>query len=93
MPKVAVACFQRKVSGYVTFKQRSARSRVYVTLMLKLRGADAAHGFHIHTSGDLRASDCSKCGGQKKGATGGIRTHEAVPIDLKSTPLDLTRAR
>ena len=62
MPRTAVACFQRKVSGCVVFKQRSARSKVYITVALKLRDKDGEHGFHIHTSGDLRAADCSKCG-------------------------------
>ena len=79
MPRIAVACFQRKVSGCVVFKQRSARSKVYITVALKLRGKDGEHGFHIHTSGDMRAADCSKCGGHwnPKGSQHGSREQNA----------------
>ena len=79
MPKTAVACFQRKVSGHVIFKQRSARSKVYITVALKMRNRDGEHGFHVHTSGDLRAADCSKCGGHwnPRGASHGSREQNA----------------
>ena len=44
-----------------------------------MRGKDGEHGFHIHTSGDLRAADCSKCGGHwnPKGAKHGGREQNA----------------
>ena len=57
----AIAVFQNKLKGsYCTFNQDGS----YVNVNVHIKGlTPGKHGFHIHTYGDLRSTDCSKCGG------------------------------
>ena len=57
----AVAVFQNKLKGsYCTFYQDGD----FVNVNVHIKGlTPGKHGFHIHTYGDLRSTDCTKCGG------------------------------
>lgn len=58
----AIAVFQGRLSGHVTFTQTDSKSsvRVYGNVHKVPTGK---HGFHVHKFGNLLESDCSKCGG------------------------------
>ena len=57
----AIAVFQNKLKGsYCTFYQDGD----FVNVNVHIKGlTPGKHGFHIHTYGDLRSTDCTKCGG------------------------------
>lgn len=58
-----VAVFQGKLKGgYCTFIQDTSQSPVKVNGHVQ-NLTPGKHGFHIHTYGDIRKTDCLKCGG------------------------------
>ena len=59
----AIAVFQGKLKdSYCSFYQDEKGGAVRLNGHIKGL-PPGKHGFHIHTYGDLRATDCSKCGG------------------------------
>ena len=81
----AVAVFQGKLKdSYCSFYQDEQGGPVKVNGHIKGL-PPGKHGFHIHTYGDLRATDCSKCGGHwnpKNRQHGGLRDIESHAGDL-----------
>ena len=79
----AIAVFQNKLKGsYCTFYQDGQ----YVNINGHIKGlTPGKHGFHIHTYGDLRSTDCAKCGGHwnpKGKQHGGLRDENSHAGDL-----------
>lgn len=79
----AIAVFQNKLKGsYCTFYQDGQ----YVNINGHIKGlTPGKHGFHIHTYGDLRSTDCAKCGGHwnpKGKAHGGLHDENSHAGDL-----------
>jgi len=79
----AVAVFQNKLKGsYCTFYQDGDS----VNVNGHIKGlTPGKHGFHIHTYGDLRSTDCTKCGGHwnpKGKQHGGLRDVNSHAGDL-----------
>lgn len=83
----AVASFQRRFMGHVLFEQNSPRHPMKITVRIRSKRMrlQGLHGFHVHTKGDLRAVDCSKCGGHWNPRSlrhGGLRDNESHAGDL-----------
>ena len=81
----AVAVFQGKLKGsYCSFYQDEQTGSVKINGHIKGL-PPGKHGFHIHKFGDIRATDCSKCGGHwnpKNRQHGGLRDIESHAGDL-----------
>lgn len=80
-----VAVFQGKLKGgYCTFIQDSPRSPVKVNGHVQ-NLPPGKHGFHIHTYGDIRKTDCTKCGGHwnpRNNDHGGLNDENSHAGDL-----------
>ena len=77
----AVAVFQGKLKGsYCSFYQDEQNGPVKING--HIQGLHPGkHGFHVHTYGDLRTTDCAKCGGHwnpkgyEHGSLSDLRSH------------------
>jgi len=58
----AIAVFQNKLKGYVSFKQDNPFSPVKISGHIE-NLPPGKHGIHIHQYGNLLSSDCMQCGG------------------------------
>ena len=90
----AIAVFQNKLKGsYCTFNQDGS----YVNVNVHIKGlTPGKHGFHIHTYGDLRSTDCSKCGGHwnpKGKEHGALHDVNSCLLYTSPSPRDLGKSR
>ena len=57
-----IAVFQKDLEGQITFQQSKLGDVVTINgIISKLK--PGKHGFHVHTFGNLKSTDCMKCGG------------------------------
>lgn len=57
-----IAVFQNELNGYVTFSQDTPSSTVRINGHIE-NLEPGKHGFHVHAFGNLKSTDCMKCGG------------------------------
>ena len=81
----AKAVFQKKLKGYVIFEQKNKNEPVHIKGHIEKLKPPGKHGFHIHTYGDIRKTDCTKCGGHwnpRNNDHGGLNDENSHAGDL-----------